>query len=116
MNLKLPWDAWGSLPVKVGMPQVCASHFPRSSSGYSCQDPARLHLKQGYASGVCAGHDTPLGCLGQSSFETGYAPGMRQPHSSLVILFQLEHGEDPATVRPLRAEGPVCASIVLVLV
>ena len=48
-----------------------------------------------------------MDCLGQSSFETGYAPGMRQPHSSLVILFQLEHGEDPATVRPLRAEVPV---------
>ena len=32
---------------------------------------------------------------------------MRQPHSSLVILFQLDHGEDPATVRPLRAEVPV---------
>ena len=56
-----------------------------------------------------------MDCMGQSSFETGYAPGMRQPHSSLVILFQLEHGEDPATVRPLRAEVPVCASTVLVL-
>ena len=48
-----------------------------------------------------------MDCLGQSSFETRYALGMRQPHSSLVILFQLEHGEDPATVRPLRAEVPV---------
>ena len=45
--------------------------------------------------------------LGQPSFETGYAPGMRQPHSSLVILYQLEHAEDPATVRPLPAEVPV---------
>ena len=64
---------------------------------------------------VCAEPKAPMDCQGQSSFETGYAPGMRQPHSSLVILFQLEHGEDPATVRPLRAEVPVCASTVLVL-
>ena len=70
------------------------------------------HVK--YAPGVCATvrplraePKAPMDCMGQSSFETGYAPGMRQPHSSLVILFQLEHGEDPATVRPLRAEVPV---------
>ena len=55
LNLKLPWAALGSLPLKLGMRRVI----------------------------------------------------MRQPHSSLVILFQLEHGEDPATVRPLRAEVPV---------
>ena len=69
------------------------------------------HVK--YAPGVCATvrplraePKAPMDCMGQSSFETGYAPGMRQPHSSLVILFQLEHGEDPATVRPLNAEVP----------
>ena len=38
---------------------------------------------------VCAEPKAPRGCLVQSSFETGYAPGMRQPHSSLVIWIQL---------------------------
>ena len=55
---------------------------------------------------VCAEPKGPMDCLGQPSFETGYAPGMRQPHSSLVILFQLEHGEDPAT--GFAAERQVC--------
>ena len=48
------------------------------------------HVK--YAPGVCATvrplraePKAPMDCLGQSSFETGYAPGMRQPNSSLVI-------------------------------
>ena len=36
--------------------------------------------------------------LGQSSFEIGYALGMRWPHSSLVIWIQLEHGGDPAGI------------------
>ena len=56
---------------------------------------------------VCAEPQAPMDCLGQSSFETGYALGMRQPHSSLVIFFQLEHGAGPVTVRPLRVQ--VCA-------
>ena len=55
---------------------------------------------------VCAEPKGPMDCLGQSSFETGYAPGMRQPHSSLVILFQLEHGEDSTT--GFAAERQVC--------
>ena len=67
-------------------------------------------MRQGYAPQVCAEPKAPMDCLGQSSFETGYAPGMRQPHSSLVILFQLEHGEDPATVHSLEPKGKgVCA-------
>ena len=70
------------------------------------------HVK--YAPGVCATvrplraePKAPMDCMGQSSFETGYAPGMRQPHSSLVILFQLEHGEDPARihVEPSQSQG-----------
>ena len=38
---------------------------------------------------VCAEPEATMGCLGQSSFETGYALGMCQPHSSLVIWIQL---------------------------
>ena len=55
---------------------------------------------------VCAELEAPMVCLAQSSFETGYAPGMRQPHSSLVILFQLEHGGDSTT--GFAAERQVC--------
>ena len=69
------------------------------------------HVK--YAPGVCATvrplraePKAPMDCLGQSSFETGYAPGMRQPHSPLVILFQLEHGGDSTT--GFAAERQVC--------
>ena len=29
------WAAWGSLPLKLGMRRVCASHIPRWSSGSS---------------------------------------------------------------------------------
>ena len=47
---------------------------------------------------VCAASEAPMGCLGQPSFETGYAPGMRQPHSSLNIWIQLEHGQDLAGI------------------
>ena len=47
---------------------------------------------------VCAEPKVSMGCLGQSSFETGYAPSMRQPHPSLVIWIQLEHGQDPAGI------------------
>ena len=53
-------------------------------------------MRKGYAPQVCAEPKASMGCLGQSSFETGYAPGMRQPHSSLVIWIQLKHGQDPA--------------------
>ena len=44
---------------KAEMRWVCASHIPRSSFG-SSPDPARFHLEQGYASGGCAGDETPL--------------------------------------------------------
>ena len=43
---------------------------------------------------VCAELEAPMVCLAQSSFETGYAPGMRRPHSSLVMWIQLEHSQD----------------------
>ena len=33
LNLKLPCAAWGSLPSKLGMRRVCASHIPRWPSG-----------------------------------------------------------------------------------
>ena len=36
--------------------------------------------------------------LGQSSFEIGYALGMRWPHSSLVIWIQLEQNQDPTGI------------------
>ena len=76
---------------------VCASHILRSSSG-SGQIPARFHLEQGYASRVCAGDKIPLGFPNRLSTKTGYAPGMRQPHSSLVIWIQLEHEQDLARI------------------
>ena len=51
-----------------------------------------------FAMRLCAEPETPIGCLGQSSFEIGYALGMRWPHSSLVIWIQLEQNQDPTGI------------------
>ena len=54
---------------------------------------------------VCAEPETPIGCLGQSSFEIGYALGMRWPHSSLVIWIQLEQNQDPTGIHLEHSQG-----------
>merc|ERR1712115_208541 len=48
----------------------------------------RLHVEQEYASGVCVGDEILLGFPRRLSKKNGYALGMRQPHSSLVIWIQ----------------------------
>ena len=40
----------------------------------------------------------PIGLPKPSLGKNGYAPGMRQPHSSLVIWIQLEHEQDLARI------------------
>ena len=62
------------------------------------QDPAGINLEQWYVSGVCAGDEPPLGFPNCLSKKKGSAPGMRQPHSSLVIWIQLEHEQDLAGI------------------
>ena len=56
------------------------------------QDRTRFHLEQVYASGVCAADETPLGFPNCLSKKKGYAPGMRQPHSSLAIWIKTRPG------------------------
>ena len=53
---------------------------------------------------VCAEPKAPMDCLGQSSFETGYALGMRQPHSSSMWA-QSGYGQTLIIVSYLCAEG-----------
>ena len=61
---------------------------------------------------VCAEPKASMGCLGQSSFETEYAPSMRQPHYSLVIWIQLETGQDSAGINLGQwYASKVCASV-----
>ena len=67
------------LSKKTDMRWVCASHIPRSSFG-SSQDPARFHVEQGYASGVCAGDETPLAFPNRLSKK----PDMRQVCASHI--------------------------------
>ena len=60
---------------------------PKRSAAFAVA-PLLLRENEVYAQ-VCAESEATMGCLGQSSFETGYAPGMRQPHSSLAIWIQI---------------------------
>ena len=61
LNLKLPWTAWVSLPLELGMRRVCASHIPRWSS---CSNWNTVRIP-------------PL-CIHWNPKGQGYAPGMRQ--------------------------------------
>ena len=63
------------------------AHGPEASATFA-NAPLLLRENEVCAQ-VCAEPEATMGCLGQSSFETGYAPGMRQPHSSLAIWIQI---------------------------
>ena len=80
--MKLPWAAWGTLPFKVGMRRVCASHIPRSSSG--ARIPPTPFGARVCVRGMRWGRD-PIRLPKTPLEKNGYALGMRQPHSSLVI-------------------------------
>ena len=81
------------------MRRVCAGHIPLLLIWIQLdhgQGLARIHLEQGYASGICAGDETPVDLPRRLSTKNKYALGMRRPHSSLAIGIQLEHGLDLA--------------------
>ena len=79
------------------------AHGPEPSATFA-NAPLLLREKKVCAQ-VCAEPETPIGCLGQSSFETGYALGMRWPHSSLVIWIQLEQNQDPTGIHLEHSQG-----------
>ena len=81
-------------PMRPGYaPKPKASKFQPILVGHTLR--YALNLCARVCAQVCAAPEAPMGCLGQSSFESRYAPGIRQPHSSLVIWIQLEHGWIP---------------------
>ena len=84
---------WFETLFSTYAPGVCARAKSIQVPTHSCWPHLRfaLNLCARVCAQVCAEPEAPMGCLGQSSFETGYAPGMRQPHSSLVIWIHLEH-------------------------
>ena len=109
-------------------PRPKASKFQPIPVGHTLRYALNLYAR--ICAEVCAEPEAPMGCLGQSSFESRYAPGIRQPHSSPVIWIQLEHGQDQTPfgarvcvkgmrwerdpIRPHQAQGyasRVCARV-----
>ena len=74
---------------------VCASHIPRSSFG--ARIPPTPFGARVCVRGMRWGRD-PIRLPKTSLEKNGYALGMRQPHSSLVIWIQLEHKQDLAGI------------------
>ena len=91
--------------IRMTLASMCRgyAHGPEPSAAFAVA-PLLLREKEVCAQ-VCAEPETPIGCLGQSSFEIGYALGMRWPHSSLVIWIQLEQNQDPTGIHLEHSQG-----------
>ena len=99
---------WGRDPIRLPKTplekkRICAGYAPATFLARHL-DPAGIPpdsiwskgMRQGYALGTRP--HWPSQTVSRKQKKNGYAPGMRQPHSSLVIWTQLEHKQDLAGI------------------